>query len=139
MKKIVLLLLFAGISLSSMFLVNCKKKDTSTSTIVYPIDCAHMLVGAYVGSDYCSVSNPSYPTTITAADSTNITFSNLGGNGSVTAVVNCSKNSITIPTQTFPGGFSISGNGTYTTNRIIINWSGLSYGVPTNCSSTLTR
>ncbi len=129
-------LLISCLFLSSVALVNCNKSDKIT--VVYPTDCAHRLEGAYLGSDYCNSSQPAYPCTVTAIDSSNVTFSNLGG-VPVTAVLDCGKNSILIPTQSFSGSYSLSGTGNYTASRIIINWSGLSFGVPINCSSTFTR
>jgi hypothetical protein len=126
------LLLFAG-----LLLTNCNKKESGT--VVYTGDCAHRIAGIYSGSDYCSsFGQPTYQSTISASDATNITFSNLGG-ATVTAVVDSIANTISIPTQTFPGNFSIAGTGTFTNNRIIINWSGLAYGAPITCSTTFTR
>ncbi len=137
MKRGLLLSLLIMLPVTTMFFVRCDKK--STTTAVYPNDCAHLLAGAYLGSDYCNTSGqPTYPCTVTAIDSTNVTFSNLGG-VTVTAVLNCSNNTINIPTQSFAGNFSISGNGTYTANRIIIYWSGLSLGIPFNCNTTFTK
>ena len=131
------LLPFLGLMLFSITLVYCTKKGSNTP--VFPIDCAHQVAGVYNGSDYCtSAGQSTYSSTIIARDSINITFNYLSG-VMVTALLDCNGNTITIPTQSFPGNFSISGTGTYTRNRIIVNWSGLSYGVPVNCSSTLTR
>jgi hypothetical protein len=135
-KKI--LLLISGLLLSGAFLITCSK--TKSNAPVYATNCADSLIGVYVGSDYCSSSSqPSYSCSITAATPTNITFSNLSGALNVNGIIDCSKNTISIPSQTFPGNFSISGTGTYTANRIIINWSGLSLGSPVNCSTTFTR
>jgi len=133
-----LLLLLSGLLLSSAFLTDCSK--TKSNAPIYVVNCADSLIGVYAGSDYCSSSNqPSYSCSITAATPTNITFSNLNGAVNINGVVDCGKNTISIPSQTFPGNFSISGTGTYTANRIIINWSGLSLGSPVNCSTTFTR
>ena len=132
------LLLVSGLLLSCAFLITCTK--TKSNAPIYAVNCADSLIGIYTGSDYCSSSNqPAYPCSITAATPTNITFSILGGALNVNGTVDCGKNTITIPVQTFSGNYSISGNGTYTANRIIINWSGLSLGSPVNCSTTFTR
>jgi hypothetical protein len=118
--------------------VSCSKSDKN-NTPVYPTNCAQSLAGLYTGSDICSGSNPTaYTTTVTANTPTNVTFSNLNGYP-VTAVLDCSTNKITIPTQTFAGNISIGGTGTYTANRIIINWNGTSLGYPITCSTTYTR
>lgn len=112
-------------------------EDTQTGPI-YPTDCGNYLVGTYAGSDYCaSTGQTNYTCNIMANTPTNIRLSNLGGI-QVNAVVDCANNTITIPTQTV-GSYSISGNGTYTANRIVINWSGITAGVPINCSTTYTR
>ncbi len=136
MKKIISFS-FSGILLLSTTLIFCNKKENNSP--VFPIDCAHNVAGVYTGNDYCASTGPAtYSTTVIARDSINITFNNLSG-VQVAAILNCNDNTITIPTQTFPGNFSISGSGTYTTNRIILTWNGLSYGIPFNCNSTLTR
>jgi len=120
-----------------LFLITCSKTN---NTPIYTTNCADSLIGDYSGSDYCASSGQfSYTCNLSAATTTNITFSNLGSGTNVTAIVNCSNNTITIPSQTFSNNSSISGSGTYTANRIIINWSGLSLGSPVNCSTTLTR
>jgi hypothetical protein len=125
-----------GLLVLSTTLIFCKSKK---NTPVFPVDCGHLVAGVYMSSDYCaSTGQSTYNTTIIARDSFNITFNNLSG-VIVAAILDCGNNSVTIPTQTFPGNFSISGTGTYNANRIILNWSGLSYGVPFNCNSTLTR
>lgn len=137
MKKNRSILLFSSLLLSCITLITCKKNETVTP--VYPVDCAHRLAGVFVGSDHCNSSGQTtYSCTIMAIDSMNVTFSNMGG-ATVTAILDCGKNTIYIPTQTSAGNFSVSGNGTYTVNRIIINWSGLSLGIPINCTSTFTR
>lgn len=124
--------------MAGFLLVNCNK--TKTNKPVYTTDCADSLVGSYVGSDYCSSSGqPAYPCSIVATTPTSITFSYLGGAANVTAIVDCEKNTITIPTQNFVGNYAISGSGTYTANRIIINWTGVTLGSSVNCSSTFTR
>ena len=140
MKKNIFFFFYLSLLLLVAFLITCtKNKDNNSNSPVYPSDCAHQLAGEYTGNDYCSSSGQTaYPCTILAIDSADITFSNLGG-AAVNAKLDCNKNTITIPTQTFPGNFSISGNGTYTANRIIITWSGLSLGTPVNCSTTYTR
>ncbi len=137
LKAITTALSFCLLPVLSLLLTNCSKKDTGA--VVYTGDCAHRIAGMYSGSDYCSsFGQPTYQSTITASDATNITFSNLGG-ATVTAVVDSVASTISIPTQTFPGYFSIAGTGTFTNNRIIINWSGLAYGAPVTCSTTFTR
>jgi hypothetical protein len=134
-RKILFLSCLCLLALSTT-LIFCKSKQT---TPIFPVDCGHRVAGVYMSSDYCaSTGQTAYSTTIIARDTFNITFNNLSG-VIVAAILNCNDNTITIPTQTFPGNFSISGTGTYNANRIILNWSGLSYGVPFNCNSTLTR
>ena len=133
LKKITLFV-FLAVALS----VSCSKSDNN-NTPVYPTDCALSLAGIYTGSDFCSGSSPNaYTCTVTANTPTNITFSNLYGYP-VTATLDCSTNKITIPTQSFTGNISIGGSGTYTGNRIIINWNGTSLGIPLSCSTTYTR
>ncbi|GAA4463467.1 hypothetical protein GCM10023093_12010 [Nemorincola caseinilytica] len=126
-----------GLLLSSgMFLGACKERTSSDP--VYPDNCGNFLVGTYAGSDYCaSTGQTHYSCNILATTPTNITLSNLGGI-QVNAIVDCEKNTLTIPTQTV-GNFSVSGSGTYTANRIVINWSGITAGMPINCSTTFTR
>lgn len=120
----------------AMFFGACKEKTNNDP--VYPTDCGNYLVGSYAGSDYCaSTGQANYSCNILATTPTNITLSNLGGI-QVNAVVDCDKNTLTIPMQTV-SNFSISGSGTYTANRIVINWSGITSGVPINCSTTFTR
>lgn len=126
-----------GIIAISSILFNGCKEETNDNPI-YPVDCGNYLVGSYSGSDYCSSTGQThYSCNILANTPTNITLSNLGGI-QVAAVVDCSKNTLSIPTQTV-GNFSISGTGTYTANRIVINWTGITSGVPINCSTTFTR
>ena len=138
MKKTSIVLLFAGLLISYAYLVSCNKNKTNKP--VYLTDCGDSLVGSYVGADYCSSSgNSTYPCSITASTPTNIIFSYMGGAPNVTATVDCNNNTIAIPTQNFVGNYSISGTGTFTTNRIIINWNGLSLGQPISCSTTFTR
>jgi len=133
LKKITCLL-FSAVVLS----VSCGKSDNNNKP-VYPTDCAHSLAGVYTGSDICSGSNPTaYTCTVTASTPTNVTFSNLYGYP-VNAVLDCNTNKITIPTQSFNGNVSIGGSGTYTSNRIIINWNGTSLGSAISCSTTYTR
>jgi hypothetical protein len=128
------LLLLAVIVLS----VSCGKSDNNNKP-VYPTNCEQSLAGIYTGSDICAGSNPTaYTCTITANTPGNITFSNLYGYP-VTAVLDCKNSKITIPTQSFSGNVSIGGSGTYTANRIIINWNGTSLGYPISCSTTYTR
>jgi hypothetical protein len=123
--------------LSVVLLINCTKKQDNTP--VYPTDCGNNLVGTYSGSDYCSSAGQTpYQCSITANTPVNITISNMGG-FAVNAILTCNDNTVSVPTQTFAGNFSISGTGTFTANRIIINWSGISFGVPINCTSTYTR
>jgi len=130
-KKSVRLILALGIVLSGC-------KDKSNNDPVYPTDCGNYLVGTYSGSDYCASTGQNYYTcNIQAATTTNITLSSLGG-VPVTGIVNCNDNTIEIPTQTV-GTSSISGSGKYTANRIVINWSAITQGVPVNCSTTFTR
>ena len=115
----------------------CKGENKNNDPI-YPTDCGNYLVGTYSGSYYCASTGQSYYScNITVNTPTNITISNLGGI-QVTAIVDCSKNTLTIPTQTV-SNFSVSGSGTYTANRLVINWSGITAGVPINCSTTFTR
>ncbi len=136
-KTIASVLSISSLLAFSLLLTNCNKKDSTSQ--VFSGDCAHRIAGIYSCSDYCSsFGQPTYQSTITATDAVNITFSNLGGS-MVTAVVDSVAGTISIPTQTFPGNFSISGTATFTTNRIIVNWSGLAYGAPITCSTTLTR
>lgn len=135
-SKTKILLSCLGLLAISTTLVFCNSKK---NTPVYPIDCGHRVAGVYMGNDYCaSTGQSSYSTTIIARDSFNITFNYLSGY-IVAAILDCNNNTVTIPSQTFPGNFSISGTGTFNANRIILNWSGLSFGVPFNCNSTLTR
>lgn len=127
---------FITAALVGITLSGCGEKTNDNP--IYPIDCGNYLVGSYSGSDYCaSTGQNHYTCNILATTPTNITLSNLGGI-QVTAVVDCSKNTIEIPTQTV-SNFSISGSGTYTANRIVINWTGISAGGPINCSTTFTR
>ena len=134
-KRVLLLVL--SLSLAVVFLITCSKSTSNTP--VYPTNCATLLAGAYSGSDICASSGPSsYAATIISNTPGNITFSNIYGS-QVTATIDCANNTINIPTQTFPGNFSISGSGTYTANRVIINWTGSYPGSQLNCSTIYTR
>ncbi len=132
-------ILFCSISLllTSMLFNNCTKEEPGTP--IYPENCANYLVGTYSGTDYCSASGQTpYSCSIIASTPVNITISHLGG-VTVNAILDCEKNTLTIPAQTFAGNFTITGSGTYTANRIVINWSGVSSGIPMNCNTTYTR
>lgn len=136
-KSAVRLFSVLAMIVSCVFLMMCSK-STNSGSPVYPTDCAASLAGAYTGVDYCSGSGQlGYPCTVTATTPNNITISNLYGT-TVTATVDYYHNTVTIPTQS-SGYYSISGTGTYTANRIVINWTELSAGLPLNCSTTYTR
>lgn len=139
MRKNTLILVSIGLVLFSTLLIICCKTSNSAPPVpVYATRCDSFLEGSYSGSDICSSGQVSYTCNIISNTPGNITFSNLYG-AMVTATVDCANNKITIPTQTFSGNFSISGTGTYTANRITINWTGNSFGAPLNCTTYYTR
>jgi hypothetical protein len=138
-KKRILFLLCCGLVFISVLFITCSK--SSSSTPVYPTGCLDSLAGNYTGSDVCSSGGiTTYPCIISASNSANnITIGTMAGLTAISATLDCSKNAITIPNQNLQGNYQIYGSGTYTSKKIVINWNGLSSGIPFSCTTTYTR
>lgn len=139
MKKRILFLLCCGSLFCCVLFITCSKGVSSTP--VYPTGCLDSLAGNYTGNDICSSSGiTTYPCVISASNSSNnIIIGSMDGLNAINATLNCSNNSVTIPNQNLPGNYQIYGTGSFTAHKIIINWNGLSSGIPFSCTTTYSR
>ncbi len=113
--------------------------------IVVPADCAANLLGNFSCTNACTGRNFSYVATGVATGATNtLDIKNLGGYGDNTlthVILNCNKDSLSIPTQYIGNGTSLSGYGVFTANTMTIYYTATStpYGFAESCNVTMVK
>ncbi len=109
---------------------------------VMPTDCSVNLVDTAIAHDTCNIGNYIYTVAITEGDSLyQVSITNLAGSASsVFADVNCPAATLTIPQQYISSNLSFAGTGTFTANKIVINYSTYNTSGPTvTCMMTINR
>ena len=112
---------------------------------VISADCARGLLGDYSGLNTCTGRNYNYPVTVGGTGTPNtMNISNFGGYGANTltnVVINCDKDSLTIPSQNIGNGTVLQGKGFYTASKITISYTASSTpgGFPETCTAVFNR
>jgi len=108
--------------------------------IVVPADAASLFWGNLSDSSACTARDYKYTATGVASGTKNtLIINNFGGYGTevnVTVLFDEQNGTLTIPSQVCGNGSQLSGSGTFTENKMIINYSASS--TPTNPAETCT-
>ncbi len=111
--------------------------------VVVTANCAMAMAGSYSGSSACIYATSPYTAVATAAGGDTLNIMNLGGLGTSSntkVILNCGTDSLTIPSQADGNGDTLRGNGVFTANQMIINYSKKTItGGYDSCSATLNR
>lgn len=106
-------------------------------------DCSNYLSGAFNCSNACKT-NYTYTATATAVGNNRLNLSNFGGYGLGTNTVidlNCNTDSVTIATQNIGNGVTVTGQGHFESNKMVIRYVALN--IPTGgndtCVVTMTK
>lgn len=120
-------------------------KTYNFNMTVIPADCASYLVGNYNGSNGCTGRSYTYTAAASATGTINtLDISNFGGYGTGTTTrvyINCTNNTLSIPSQNIGNGTTLSGSGSYTGTKMTIQYtaSNTPGGIPETCSAELTK
>ena len=111
--------------------------------VVVTADCTSGMAGTYSGSSACIYATSPYTAVATKLGGDTLNIMNLGGLGTSSntkVIMNCNVDSLSIPSQADGNGDTIRGNGYFTANELIINYSKkTATGSYDTCSATLTR
>ncbi len=120
-------------------------KTYNYNLIVIPADCGTLFIGNLNGSNNCSVRDITYVSEVTATDTANkVSVNNLGGYGLNTNTIvklDCEHDSLHIASQNIGNGVTMSGYGTFTSNKMVIYYSAVATpGAPADvCTATLSK
>lgn len=108
--------------------------------VVVPANAASLFFGSLSDSNACTARNYKFSATGSSGGATNaLTINNFGGYGTnvnVTVYLDETNGTLNIPTQVCGNGSTVSGSGTYTLNKMVINYTASS--TPTNPAETCT-
>lgn len=120
-------------------------KNYNFNVIVTPADCASSLWGNLSGSNSCTARNFTYVSTGVSSGTANVlnlvNFGGYGSNTSTRIVLDCNKDSLTIPAQNIGNGTNLQGYGTFTATGMTIYYTASSTpgGFPETCTATFTK
>ncbi len=121
-----------------------KPQSYTVNLTVIPADCATTLLGNLNGHNACAVTGSTDHIAIATSTSQNtLNIKNFGGYGSATntnVLLNCNKDSLTIPSQNIGNGVVLQGKGTFTGSGMTIWFSATGTAVGAdNCTVTYTK
>lgn len=120
-------------------------KTFTFNLIVIPADCVTALAGNLAVTNACTSANYAYTATVTSAGVANkMLIHNFGGYGPeaiATVMLNCTKDSLNIPSQKLGNAGTLTGYGVFTGNSMVIyyNITSTPGGFPDNCTATFTK